>query len=154
AHDRGTSGPRGRGRPSGSRHGGDPRKGHVVAGARDRLRAGPRGPPMTRPRLASGLLILTVVAVVAGIAVTRPAHGCIGDPAPRLVHLPDGRTAMIVRRGDEYFNWDEDENGYAVTRFPDGMYVYAQFDQNGQLVPVGAPVGLVDPATLGLHPHA
>lgn len=73
------------------------------------------------------------------------------NASPEAVELKqsDGTLIRLFPKGDEFSNWFEDENHYAVV-LNKGQYVYATLDTRGQLAPTGWLVGRVDPAAAGL----
>ena len=59
-------------------------------------------------------------------------------PAQRsLVKItqPDGSSLSLMLVGDEYLHFNVTEDGYTVVKNGAGYYVYAQYDDNGELVP-------------------
>jgi M6 family metalloprotease-like protein len=78
-------------------------------------------------------------------------------PEAADVKQPDGTTVRLVRRGDEFFSWDETEEGYAaVKNRQDGFWEYARpATERAEFRAVsGARVGTSDPAKLGLQRRA
>lgn len=86
------------------------------------------------------------------IASAIPSWAVPADPTPFTFVQPDGTRILLRTRGDEFFHWHEDMNGYTVIR-QENRFVYAQLDANQQLSPGTALVGEVQPASLGLTPH-
>jgi len=90
-----------------------------------------------------------MAAVLACTLLPQGARAIPASPHPFEVVQPDGTVITLHVRGDEYFNWWEDLNGYTVIR--DGeRYVYARPGADGRLEPAGAEVGKVDPALTGV----
>ncbi|MHC4698469.1 MAG: hypothetical protein ACYTFA_17185, partial [Planctomycetota bacterium] len=94
--------------------------------------------------LRIGLLSAVFAIVLARLALAIPA-----SPHPFTVRQPDGTAITLNVRGDEYFNWWEDLDGYTVIRDGD-RYLYAQLDAKGELAATEWLVGKVDPAAVGL----
>lgn len=64
---------------------------------------------------------------------------------------PYGSKVLLRLRGDEFFHWHEDMNGFTAVRNANA-FVYATLDAKDELVPTGWIVGDVDPRTKGLIP--
>ncbi len=94
--------------------------------------------------LRIGLLAPMFAMVLPHLTLAIPA-----SPQPFTVRQPDGTAITLHVRGDEYFNWWEDLEGYTVVRDGD-RYLYAQRDAKGELVATGWLVGRVNPAAVGL----
>jgi M6 family metalloprotease-like protein len=65
------------------------------------------------------------------------------------VRQPDGSSIRLRIRGDEYFNWYEDLEGYTVV-IDEGQYKYASLDIVGDLAATNLVVGINNPALAGL----
>lgn len=92
--------------------------------------------------------------VVLLLAINSGAQRCPAIPAsPHPVELtqPDGMAITLHIRGDEWFHWHEDLDGYTVV-VDQGRYVYAALDDHGLLAPTAWAVGAVDPRQIGLAP--
>ncbi|OGS08820.1 MAG: hypothetical protein A2270_11465 [Elusimicrobia bacterium RIFOXYA12_FULL_51_18] len=80
-----------------------------------------------------------------------------GVPAnPKKVELlqPDGVKITVSLKGDEYYHWNEDENGYTVLKDSHTMnWVYAEQNADGSLNTGKYKVGSYDPGKLGLEKH-
>lgn len=95
--------------------------------------------------------IVSVLMVLLSIQVVQSAP--LRDVPQRLIQ-PDGEILECFASGDEYHNWLHDENGFTIIRDPEsGFYVYAM-ESAGTLVPTGHIAGRVEPASVGLQPHA
>lgn len=88
--------------------------------------------------------------------LSRPAEiditACAASPEPFEVEQPDGGKAWLHIRGNEFFHWQEDLEGFVVKKDTDGAWKYAKPKANSadfDVVP-GAKVGVVDPGALGL----
>src|SRR6266550_811461 len=78
-----------------------------------------------------------------------PSEAIIANPDPVELTQPDGSKITLRLRGDEWFNWLEDLQGYTVV-IEQGKYVYATLNTQGLLAPTGLAVGQADPGTAGL----
>jgi len=65
------------------------------------------------------------------------------------VYQPDGTKINLHIRGDEYFHWFEDIDGFTVLR-DNNRYVYAKLDSQGKLVSTNYLVGKTEPVAVGL----
>ena len=83
-------------------------------------------------------------ALVLVLAVPQRAEAIPASPHPFEVVQPDGTSITLHIRGDEYFHWYEDLNGYTVV-LDRGTYVYAQLSAEDTLVPTKLVVGVDDP---------
>lgn len=79
------------------------------------------------------------------------AHAIIADPNPFEFTQPDGSKVTLRLRGDEFYHWQEDTNGFTVVR-QDNRFVYATLDAQQNLVPTVWQAGQADPRTVGLTP--
>lgn len=83
----------------------------------------------------------------------RPKASSIpATPHAVAVQQPDGTDIKLRLRGDEWFHWYEDTDGYTVIEEP-GSFVYATLGSDGSLAPTDLVVGKADPAESGLKPH-
>ncbi|MEP6809073.1 MAG: M6 family metalloprotease domain-containing protein [Chthoniobacterales bacterium] len=62
---------------------------------------------------------------------------------------PDGTRIMLRLRGDEFYHWHEDMNGFTALREGDA-FVYGKLNSLGELEPTSFIVGKTDPAAQGL----
>lgn len=92
-----------------------------------------------------------LLAGVLWLSLGTPAHAIIADPRLSEFTQPDGSKITLRLRGDEFFHWHEDTNGFTAV-LQDDRYVYARLDAQNRLVPTESQVGKVDPRTLGLVP--
>ena len=73
--------------------------------------------------------------------------GAPASPFPVVYEQPDGTTVEIFRRGDEFFNWAETSDAFALAKNEStGFWEYALLSNN-RLVPSGFPYrpGLIPP---------
>ena len=73
------------------------------------------------------------------------------DSAPFAYTQPDGSKVTLRLRGDEFFHWYEDMQGFTVVR-KGNAFVYANLDAAGQLEPTAWVAGRVDPLTKAMTP--
>ena len=77
--------------------------------------------------------------LLSGVALLRMAVSCGAAPAAHIpfdVTMADDRTLSVRTGGDEFFNWVEDPQGYAVIPGAEGRWQYARRDP-GAWVPAG-----------------
>ncbi len=73
------------------------------------------------------------------------------NPNPVTIKQPDGTKITIRARGDEFYHWLEDTDGYTVVRDTETkFYSYAQKDVFGDLKPSKNIVGKVSPKALNI----
>ena len=53
---------------------------------------------------------------------------------------PDGTTINYYLHGDEYFNFYSSEDGYLIVLNENGVFEYAEFNEQNQIIPVGIKV--------------
>ncbi len=104
---------------------------------------------MKASRTSSPTLRITGVIGMALMALPGLALAIPASPHPFTAAQPDGASITLHVRGDEYFSWWEDLNGYTVVRNA-GRYVYASLAASGEFAPTAWQVGKVDPAAVGL----
>lgn len=82
-------------------------------------------------------LAVTGALVCSLCSVTRamPAR-----PDPFTVKQPNGEIITIRLKGDEWFHWSEDTEGYPLVRSTDGWWSYAEASMDSQLVSTGLHV--------------
>ncbi len=95
--------------------------------------------------------ILMGIVFLGALLAPNIAFGIPASPWPVELTQPDGTQITLHIRGDEFFHWYEDLEGYTVVLDEDA-YVYASLDLDGRLSPTKHLVGTVDPATVGLAP--
>ena len=83
------------------------------------------------------------------LAMVPCGYAINASPAAVELQQPDGTKIKLHIRGDEFFNWFEDERGFTVIR-NQGSYVYANLDAGGKLAPTAMQVGRGDPQAAGL----
>ena len=96
-------------------------------------------------------MVAIAAFAAAMIALAPAAHAMPANPEPYEVTQPDGTKVVLRLRGDEHFNWTEDENGYTVVR-SNKTYVYGRLDASGHVAPTSYRVGRGNPAQVGLSP--
>ncbi|HLP00646.1 MAG TPA: M6 family metalloprotease domain-containing protein [Opitutaceae bacterium] len=101
-------------------------------------------------------LRFTLAGILSATAIAT-LHAVPAAPEASEVKQPDGTTVRLVRRGDEFFSWDETEAGYATVKNQrDGYWEYARpvADRAEFRAVKGARVGTKDPLKLGLKRRA
>lgn len=92
-------------------------------------------------KIISVLLLITLLSVKA-FAV--PA--C---PYPMEVKQPDGTKIKIQKKGDEFFGWTEDLQGYTVAQDSKSKeWVYASYEGGNRIQATKYQVGKIDPTTI------
>ncbi len=82
----------------------------------------------------------------------REAAAINASPQPVEVTQADGSVVKLHIRGDESFNWFEDEAGYTVVR-QGGEYFYGRLDAAGKLVASDVRAAKGSAASLGVPKH-
>ncbi len=105
-------------------------------------------------RARATLLLAPAILFSALLATTVQADPVVGELRP--LRQPDGTTLTVRVWGDEFYSVVESLDGYTlVPDLPTGWICYARLDAAAdRLVSTGIPAGSVDPADLGLTPHA
>ena len=86
-----------------------------------------------------------ITMAVLSLIVGNDAFGVPACPVPVEFRQPDGNKITLVLKGDEFFHWQEDINGFAVVMSPDtGQWVYAR-EEKTQLLPTVHVVGRINP---------
>jgi len=101
-------------------------------------------------RVSVGLRAFALATIFL-LSCSLAAHAIIADPNPAEFVQADGSKVTLRLRGDEFFHWLEDLNGFTVL-LKDGRYVYAQLDAQNQLVPSDWEAGKVNPRVVNLTP--
>lgn len=103
---------------------------------------------------------MLVVVFVVGVLNTMAVGAIKASPFPFTVSQPDGTPITLFVKGNEFFNYYADSNGYPVVKMVSSMvlenqtddtisqYVFAQADASGNLQPTQYPVGTVNPKTV------
>jgi M6 family metalloprotease-like protein len=100
----------------------------------------------------AALLLAAALPFLVPQAFAVPAY-----PGPVELEQPDGAKVVIHLRGDEFFAWHEDADGYVVQRDErDGAWKYARPRPDAAAFEVieDAVVGVADPAALKLEKRA
>ena len=74
--------------------------------------------------------MMAIATLITSMAMAVPAH-----PGTTRVAQPDGTLLTIRLCGDEYLHFNTTADGYTIVQRPDGGYVYAQLNTDGQLSP-------------------
>ena len=96
--------------------------------------------------------MLSIAASVAasmlllGVFAARPAWGVPADPKGVQLYQPDGAPVIISLKGDEFYNWHEDDKGYTVLKDDATReWRYAEPNADGTLKAGLHKVGSYDP---------
>jgi len=97
--------------------------------------------------MAASLLLL-------GVFTAGPAWGVPANPKSVQLFQPDGSPVNISLKGDEFYNWNEDDEGYTVLKdYATREWRYAERNADGTLKAGLHKVGSYDPAKLGIKQH-
>ena len=98
---------------------------------------------------APGLYTISLLGAFF-LAAPSLSRAVPANPRPMEVLQADGTTVQIALRGDEYYHWNEDHDGYTVLKDTGTRdWVYAEKDAAGALRAGRNKVGAADPARLG-----
>lgn len=103
----------------------------------------------------SSLSVIIACCCVLSVAITtqQNAHAVPACPDAAVVMQPDGTQFKMNLFGDEFFSWQETQEGYVIAKdSADGFWKYASPAKDKasfETIP-GAIVGAVNPAQLGL----
>lgn len=97
------------------------------------------------------LMRLLILAAVLWLRSAPDAAAIMADPNPFEFTQPDGAKVTLRQRGDEFFHWHEDTQGFTVVRVGE-KFVYGTLDAKNSLVRTTWQVGQTDPHTVGLVP--
>lgn len=90
------------------------------------------------------LLGIGLFSVISAVAAAVPASSAVG-----LIRQPDGTVIQSRLFGDEFYHWNETDDGYVIMQGPDGWWRYAVKDASGDLAASPQRVG-VDARPAGL----
>jgi M6 family metalloprotease-like protein len=101
-----------------------------------------------------GLARCMVLAVLACVISTASSlYAVPANPEPADLEQPDGNSVKVHIRGDEFFSWHEDTEGYVIKRDPkDKFWKYTRPGKDSlafEIIP-DAVVGRVSPAQRNL----
>lgn len=94
-------------------------------------------------------MLACFVAVMMLAGMPHQSAGVPASPLPVRLQQPDGTEITLRVRGDEFYNWHEDMEGYTVV-IDGGWYVYANLGADGRLAPTGLVVGKANPKQAAL----
>ena len=86
-----------------------------------------------------------ILAVTAAFSFNSFVLAVVANPNPYDVIQADGQQIKVVQRGDEWNNWIETMEGYAIEKDSYGWWVYAG---TGHIKECGLVVGFDDPTGL------
>lgn len=96
-------------------------------------------------------IILLALMVVGMAGMAKAAYL---ENVPQTLVQPNGDTLHCFATGDEFYHYLHDAQGFTIVQNPQtGYFVYAAV-QGGKLVPTQYVAGKVNPAAVGLAPHA
>lgn len=73
------------------------------------------------------------------------------NPELMEIEQPDGKKIKIRAKGDEFYNWTEDKDGYTIIKdTATKFWSYAKKDNNGKLKPSENIVGKVNPSSISI----
>lgn len=97
-------------------------------------------------------LKLFIFVLFINISFYNVSFAVPANPNPVEVTQPDGTKIKIRVKGDEFYNWVEDERGYTVIKDTQTKYwTYAQKNITGRLVPSSNYVGSKNMLTTSLN---
>jgi M6 family metalloprotease-like protein len=99
---------------------------------------------------------LFLPALLAASPLYFPVRAGAVPAEPDLVDLPqsDGSKVKVALKGDEFYSWNEDENGYTIDKdTATNDWVYSEKDAKGKLKKGRHKVGKADPSRLGYRKH-
>lgn len=97
--------------------------------------------------------ILTILFLSFVFVVSTDSYCFAVSANPNLMEVeqPDGKKIKIRARGDEFYNWIEDKDGYTVIKdTTTKFWSYAKKDNNGKLKPSENIVGKINPSTVNI----
>lgn len=97
---------------------------------------------------------LCALAVIVSLSFLIPAANAVPAYQEAVEKVqPDGKKIKVKLNGDEFYSWQEDENGYVIENDPkDKFWKYAKPKSNSvemEIIP-DAVVGEKDPAKMNL----
>ena len=90
-------------------------------------------------------LLLAILLLSVTMAFAAPLQN-----VKTTITQPDGKIIECFISGDEFFNRLHDADGYTIIQAPDGYYVYATTNDEGNIIPTEHIAGKVDPKTLDI----
>jgi M6 family metalloprotease-like protein len=84
------------------------------------------------------------------LIIAQESFAIVANPKPVEHIQPDGTRITLRLKGDEFFHWVEDLDGFTVLP-KRGIYVYAMLDELNHLVPGDLEVGKANPVSAGLR---
>lgn len=100
---------------------------------------------------AIGRMVLPLGALVFLLGPAGSAPPRI-PPFPGVIieEQPSGEKIIVRLSGTQKSSWYTDENGFTVTKRPDGSWVYAIRDETGKLAATDLQAGAINPMIAGL----
>jgi M6 family metalloprotease-like protein len=95
-----------------------------------------------------------ILFLLFGVFTVRVLYGIPAFPEGIWVRQPDGEKFQLFLRGDEYYSWYEDKNGFTVMKDEKtGIWYYAERGPDGILIPGKIKVGKGSPWVKGIKPY-
>jgi M6 family metalloprotease-like protein len=88
-----------------------------------------------------------ILVVMAALSFNSFVQAVVANPTPYDVIQADGQHIKVVQRGDEWNNWIETMEGYAIEKDSHGWWVYtgtSHIKEGGLVVGFDDPTGLVE----------
>lgn len=96
------------------------------------------------------LSLLLILFLFTGL--TSKVYAVSASPEPIKIKQPDGTEITLYIRGDEFYNWFEDEEGYTTIKNEKTKeWTYAEKDSFGEIKPSENVVGKVSPKKLNIQ---
>ncbi|MDR1942171.1 MAG: M6 family metalloprotease domain-containing protein, partial [Endomicrobium sp.] len=100
------------------------------------------------------LLRKIILALFAIMCARGIIFAVSANPEPFSYIQPDGTKITLNVRGDEFYNWTEDKDGYSVIRDANTrQWHYARLANDGSLEQTSYVVGKDSPLSLGVRKH-
>ena len=114
----------------------------------------PVPPDNTSASGAAAYFYLISVAFLLSLSFSTDARAVPAAPEPFEESQADGSRVKIFLKGDEFYNWYEDERGYSIIKDTSTKdWVYSEKGLGGSLKKTPHKVGRADPKRIGLTKH-
>lgn len=71
----------------------------------------------------------------------------------KILTQPDGTKLHCYASGDEFYSRLHDKDGYTIVQAPNGYFVYATTNEEGEIIATQHIAGKADPKALGITPN-
>ncbi len=78
---------------------------------------------------------LYIVVLLMFILGFKQNYAVTAYPYPVTIEQPDGTKLTVVLKGDEHLHWAITTDGYTLMRNQEGIFVYAEKNSEGDLIP-------------------